>query len=252
MMKDKKYELVKEKAITRYGRTVYPIRALKSFADVEKGEIGGYIESESNLSHEGDCWVYDNAVVCENAEVKNDAVVKNNALVRGHAVVRDSSYVKENACVKDHAILYDNVVLRLNSCVQDYATLAGSVLIHGEACIAGEATVSDNVMVTDNARVDGRALLDGWFTVKGDAHIGCWGCINCYYDYYLCEIKEIKETPITFYKTYAGEIDVCVEGYCGSIKGFLNYMRKNYGNRICGKSIIAFLKAYYHIFVKKG
>lgn len=251
-MKDKKYELVKEKAITRYGKTVYPIRALKNFADVEKGEIGGYIESESNLSHEGDCWVYDNAVVCENAEVKNDAVVKNNALVRGHAIVRDSSYVKENACVKDHAILYDNVVLRLNSCVQDYATLAGSVLIHGEACIAGEATVSDNVMVTDNARVDGRALLDGWFTVKGDAHIGCWGCINCYYDYYLCEIKDIKETPITFYKSYTKGMEVCVERYYGSTKGFLNYMKRNYGIKIWRKCIISILKAHYHIFVIKG
>ena len=59
----KKYEILMDKknTIEFEGRTLYRIRALRDFNDVKKGNIGGYIESESNLSQEGDCWVYDNA-----------------------------------------------------------------------------------------------------------------------------------------------------------------------------------------------
>ena len=34
------------------------IKALRSFGDVKEGDLGGWIEKESNLSHEGNCWVY--------------------------------------------------------------------------------------------------------------------------------------------------------------------------------------------------
>ena len=59
----KKYELVKDQIITFDNRTLYRIRALKDFSNVKKGDLGGYIESESNLSQEDNCWVYGNAWV---------------------------------------------------------------------------------------------------------------------------------------------------------------------------------------------
>ena len=70
----KKYELTDE-IIVKYGSTLHRIKALKDFGNVKTGELGGYIESGSNLSQEGNCWVcgnaevYDNAEVCGNAEV---------------------------------------------------------------------------------------------------------------------------------------------------------------------------------------
>ena len=39
-----------------------------SFSDIEKGEIGGYVESETNLSQYGDAWVSGNAWVYGNAD----------------------------------------------------------------------------------------------------------------------------------------------------------------------------------------
>ncbi len=51
------------------------IRAIKDFANVKKGDLGGFIESESNLSQEGDCWVYENAQVFGNAQVYGYAVI---------------------------------------------------------------------------------------------------------------------------------------------------------------------------------
>jgi hypothetical protein len=54
-----KYKLTDEK-LSWYGRKLYRIQALKDFGYVKAGDFGGWVESESNLSQEGDCWIYDN------------------------------------------------------------------------------------------------------------------------------------------------------------------------------------------------
>lgn len=56
----KKYRLTEE--TTKVGnRTLYRIQALRDFGNVKEGDIGGYIESEKNLSQDGNAWVYGNA-----------------------------------------------------------------------------------------------------------------------------------------------------------------------------------------------
>ena len=62
-------------------RTIHRIRAKKDFGDVKKGDIGGWIENEENLDSAGDCWVYDQAIVCEWAVVYGDAKIKGKAKV---------------------------------------------------------------------------------------------------------------------------------------------------------------------------
>lgn len=78
----KKYELTEETK-EFYGRTLYRIKALKNFGDVEVGDLGGYIESESNLIQEGCAWVYGDAMVFDNAKVCGDAMVFDNAEIKG-------------------------------------------------------------------------------------------------------------------------------------------------------------------------
>src|SRR5260364_80365 len=68
-----KYELLKEDCIEYDGRTLYRIRALRDFRSIKQGDLGGYIEKEENLSHEGEAWVFDNARVSDNAWVSDDA-----------------------------------------------------------------------------------------------------------------------------------------------------------------------------------
>ena len=82
MEQSKKYELLTNDTIELGGGdTLFRIRALISFGDVKKGELGGYVENESNLSHTGDAWVTGNARVFGNAEVTGDAKVTGNAEV---------------------------------------------------------------------------------------------------------------------------------------------------------------------------
>ena len=89
----KKYRLTEE--TTKVGnRPLYRIQALRDFGNVTKGDIGGYIESEKNLSQDGDAWVYGNAWVSGNARVYGNAWVYGDARVSGNAQVSGDADIK--------------------------------------------------------------------------------------------------------------------------------------------------------------
>ena len=141
---EKKYELIPSDI-----EGLFRIKALKDFYDVKKGDIGGYIQSENNLSQLDDCWiyddakVYDNAFVMGNARVHNNAKVYDNAFVMGNAIVCGNARVRNNAQVCDNAIVRDNV------------------------------QVWDNARVCDNAKIGGKARIEGYTVIQGNAQI--WG-----------------------------------------------------------------------------
>lgn len=74
----KKYEFTGEtKRVELWNRTatLHRIKATVEFGFVKVGELGGWIEKEENLSHEGKAWVCGDAKVCGNAKVCGDAEV---------------------------------------------------------------------------------------------------------------------------------------------------------------------------------
>ena len=73
-MIEPKYKLT-EDTINVNGRTLHRIESLKDFGDVKKGIKGGYVENESNLSQNGDCWVSDDAKVYGDAKVYDNAKI---------------------------------------------------------------------------------------------------------------------------------------------------------------------------------
>lgn len=74
MTMEKKYRLLEDDTITVGGRALYRIEALRDFADVKKGDKGGYIESEINLSHEGNCCVSGDACVYGDAKISGGTI----------------------------------------------------------------------------------------------------------------------------------------------------------------------------------
>ena len=64
-----KYRFTDEKIIVGC-RTLYRIQALRDFGNVKEGDIGGYIESEKNLSQDGNAWVSGDARVYGDADIK--------------------------------------------------------------------------------------------------------------------------------------------------------------------------------------
>lgn len=84
---DRKYELLKDDCINYCGKTLYRIKALRDFRYIEKGELGGYIQSENNLSHDGECWVYSNAKVYGDARVFGNAEIYGNAVINKGCII---------------------------------------------------------------------------------------------------------------------------------------------------------------------
>lgn len=83
----KKFELTSETKINIFGKKLFRIKALISFADVEAGETGGWVEKEGNVNQSGNAWVYGNAEVSGDAKVYGNAKVSGNAWVYGDAEV---------------------------------------------------------------------------------------------------------------------------------------------------------------------
>ncbi len=99
----KKFELTAEFVTTVFGKKLFRIKALVAFGNVEKGELGGFIEKEDNLSHDGNAWVSGDAWVYGNAQVYGDAWVSGNAWVYGNAQVSGNARVSGNAWVSGNA-----------------------------------------------------------------------------------------------------------------------------------------------------
>ena len=121
-----KYELTDE-TIDVSGTTLHRIKALKDFGNVKKGELGGYVESEYNLSQIGNCWVYGNARVCGDAELCGNAKVCGKARVCGNAEVCGNAWVYGNAEVCGNAKVCGNAWVYGN------AELCGNARVYGNA-----------------------------------------------------------------------------------------------------------------------
>lgn len=124
---EKKYMLTDDMIMVN-GRTFYRIVALKDFGLVKAGMLGGYIESEKNLSHEGEAWVYENACVGGNAKVYGDAKVDRNALVFGNVKIYGNAKIHGNAHANDNASVHDNATCISNKAnVYEYVAIIGGI-----------------------------------------------------------------------------------------------------------------------------
>ena len=166
---EKKYELIPSDK-----EGLYRIKALKDFNDVKKGDIGGYVESEKNLSQDGNCWIYDNAVICDNARVEDNAQVYGDAEVCGDAIVRDNARVLVNARVFGNAIIRDNAVVRGDARIFDNVIVRDNVIIGGEVDICGDAIISSDrdYIVFKNWWSSGRYFT--WTRSNNMWKVGCF------------------------------------------------------------------------------
>lgn len=153
-----KYELLKDDTKEISGRTLYRIKALRDFGDVEKGDLGGYIGSENNLSHCGNAWVYGNAEVYGNAMVCGNARVWGDAWVHGNAEVRGDARVYGNAEVWGDAWVYGNAMVCGDARVWGNAMVCGNAWVHGNTEVRGDAVIksTEDYIVFKNNWSSGR------------------------------------------------------------------------------------------------
>ena len=96
-MSNKKYEFVDGDTIEHSGITLKRIRANVAIGlTVSAGDLGGYIQSEENLSRIDDAWISGNARVFGNARVSGDAWVSGDALVENDKSIFWATKVGKN------------------------------------------------------------------------------------------------------------------------------------------------------------
>lgn len=140
---NRKYEIT-DIAHPRY-TWLHRVRACEDIGEtVKTGDLGGFVESESNLSSEpGDeAWLFGDSICCGNACVCKGAALRDNA------TARDNAYISHGA------------VLSGSSLAEDGAIICGALL-------AESARVSGNGMLIQSADTGYRPEAIGHAAIYG-------------------------------------------------------------------------------------
>ena len=135
---ERKYEMLESDTIEVCGHVLHRIKSLIDFGIVKKGELGGYIEKESNLSQYGTCWVYDSACVM------GDATLLENAMVLDNAIVCDNAFLSGSAMVREYGRVMGN------SCMYEDSSVSGLAVLAGEASLTHEEELTDTSINIDH------------------------------------------------------------------------------------------------------
>ncbi|MDO4317230.1 MAG: hypothetical protein Q4C48_03380 [Lachnospiraceae bacterium] len=150
----KKYEFTGETEELIGGTVLRRIRAVRDFGHVKRGELGGWIEKDENLSHEGSAWVGEEAVVWGNARVEEHAQVRDHAQVYGDAQIRgmgrvwDRAVVCENAKVDGRAVICDFARMFERSRISDDVEVSGTMQLVDDECYGGEQIITNKYPLT--------------------------------------------------------------------------------------------------------
>lgn len=169
-MYERKYEFTDEAKVMDGQFTVRRIRALKTFKvrksfaneqddfnseptmiTINKGDLGGWVQSEENLSQEGNAWVSENAVVYHGAKVKDNAHVYGNAIVHESATIEECALIYGNANIHNVSPIGDEAEVCGNADVRidEYGCIGGKVKVYG----MGKTLIVDSVELFESARI---------------------------------------------------------------------------------------------------
>ncbi len=135
---------------------------------VPKGTLGGFVEYEQNLSQEGSCWIYDQAICCERAVVERsaglfqEAIAKGDALLTGTAVMYQTS-IAEESCrilageVWNMAHIRGFAKITAAKETGDAPLILGNSLVFGNVC--GKVLVRGNVLPSRSVENQTQELL---------------------------------------------------------------------------------------------
>ena len=168
----KKYKLVLTKKMPVNGvdwkpRRFYQLMALRDIPmhNVKAGDMGGYVSSGYILSHDGDCWIGENAQIIDTVTVAGDAYVGGNVLL--------SNFFGWPLTVKDRARITGNAsaFLHVDTKFNNFKTLDLKMVISGHADISGEAMLRNVREVSAYAKIHGNAFLSDVVIVSGTSDI---------------------------------------------------------------------------------
>ena len=144
---NKKYEL--SKIITKLpsGEILHRVRALRDIREgVKKGDLGGWVQTEMNLSQNNTCWIYGEAK-CYN---------------HGKVALRSILY--------DHAVVYDQALLTDEAKVGGTTIMRGITQIGEDAWLYGSHDYNCKASSEIDLQTEGAGLDEHPLHVEDDPH----------------------------------------------------------------------------------
>lgn len=122
------------------GRTLRRIYYVKGNFEhnILPGSMGGWLESEENLSQDDRAYVLDEAMVMGEAVVEEFAIVKGNVLVKDKAIISGHSVVGGNAIVKDEAHVKHLERPEEGEHVSGWVVISGKAMVCGRSVVLGK------------------------------------------------------------------------------------------------------------------
>ena len=160
--------------ITDIAHEKYPflhrIRALQDIgSEIKAGDLGGFVECESNLSFEtgDDAWIFDNAIAAGEGCVDKGSILRERAIVCGCAYVSYGTEMSGDSRAEDYAYIRG---ARLSHCARvsahgevlpSYQTkiapiLTGNCAVYGE--VRGDVMLAGSVVVIEDERISNFSL----------------------------------------------------------------------------------------------
>lgn len=188
----KKYELT-DNTIIYKGVVLHQIRALQNFNNVKAGDLGGFIEKESNLSQKGICWVYDSAKVYGGVKLMGTSVVSDEAVVTGTAsikacVIEDNSMFNASGDVEGVLLMYDDSYLSGDVNIMGNLTMTDSSSIRGSIDCAGKIVMTDSSSIKDTLNCSGTLSMSDDSSMSGSSSI--YGMLS------MCDDTAVKNTIV--------------------------------------------------------
>lgn len=121
-MSQKKYE------ITEITHPKYPwLHRIRARCQVNEqvgpGAFGGYVQTEDNLSQDGTCWIYDQAICCEEAVVEDDGRMFDGTVARGSALISGDARMFERAVAEGNSSFFSGEL-------KEDARLSGNAVVN--------------------------------------------------------------------------------------------------------------------------
>ena len=184
-MGSRKYELTN--ISMEFGiKTLYRIRALKDFSDVKVGDLGGWVQSEDNLSQKGECWIYDEAKCMDNARMYDDSCMygysemydssrmhgdskmHNYSEMHDYSIMYSYSKMYDNAEMHDNSKMYGNSIMYGNSMMFDYSEMFDDSAMYGNSTMNGYSIMFGNSELYDDSEMHGRSRMYGDSILKDE------------------------------------------------------------------------------------
>lgn len=173
--------------ITDIAHEKYPflhrIRALRDIgSEIKAGDLGGFVESEGNLSFEAedDAWIFNDAIAAGEGHVDKGSVLRERAIVCGCAYAshgtemsgdsraEDDAYIRGARLSRCARVSGNGMVLQspttkaapiLTGSCSVYGKVMGDVMLAGSVVVISDETISNDSLDTLSIDERGRTIL---------------------------------------------------------------------------------------------